>query len=61
MSAYEFISFSAPQGYWPDGLYTVPTDEALQFDIDLIQALAFTVLRKHAKAEPDRWYHHADR
>lgn len=49
------------QGYWPDGLYTAPTDEALEFDIKEMKRLGFNMLRKHIKIEPDRWYYHCDR
>lgn len=49
------------QGYWPDGLYTAPSDEALAFDIRTARELGFTMLRKHIKIEPMRWYHHCDR
>lgn len=49
------------QGYWPDGLYTAPTDEALVHDIRTAKDLGFTMLRKHIKVEPLRWYHHCDR
>jgi len=49
------------QGYWPDGLYTAPTDDALQHDIRTMKELGFTMLRKHIKIEPQRWYHHCDR
>lgn len=49
------------QGYWPDGLYTAPTDEALLYDIQTAKALGFTMLRKHIKVEPMRWYYHCDR
>ncbi|AQP47880.1 hypothetical protein BW730_10635 [Tessaracoccus aquimaris] len=49
------------QGYWPDGLYTPPSDEAMVYDIELAKELGFTVLRKHIKIEPLRWYHHCDR
>ncbi|MBU2511284.1 beta-galactosidase [bacterium] len=49
------------QGYWPDGLYTAPTDEALKFDIELAKKLGFNTLRKHIKIEPARWYYHCDR
>ncbi|PWV47087.1 glycoside hydrolase family 2 protein [Chitinophaga sp. S165] len=49
------------QGFWPDGLYTAPTDEALAFDIQAIKAMGFNTIRKHIKVEPDRWYYHADR
>ncbi|WP_326568681.1 sugar-binding domain-containing protein [Amycolatopsis rhabdoformis] len=49
------------QGFWPDGLYTAPTDAALAFDLQQEKALGFTLVRKHLKVEPDRWYYHADR
>ncbi len=48
------------QGYWPDGLYTAPTDDALKYDIEMTKKLGFNMCRKHAKVEPDRWYYHAD-
>jgi hypothetical protein len=49
------------QGYWPDGLYTAPSDEAMIFDIEQAKALGFNMLRKHIKIEPLRWYYHCDR
>ncbi|OZM72218.1 glycoside hydrolase family 2 [Amycolatopsis antarctica] len=49
------------QGYWPDGIYTAPTDEALKFDLEQHKELGFNTVRKHIKTEPDRWYHHADK
>lgn len=49
------------QGYWPDGLYTAPTDEAMIFDIKEMKRLGFNMLRKHIKIEPRRWYYHCDR
>lgn len=49
------------QGYWPDGLYTAPTDEAMIFDISEVKRLGFNMLRKHCKIEPERWYYHCDR
>lgn len=49
------------QGYWPDGLYTAPSDEALCSDIRRAKALGFNMLRKHIKVEPARWYYHCDR
>lgn len=49
------------QGYWPDGLYTAPSDEALRFDLEQAKALGFNMVRKHVKVEPQRWYYHADR
>ncbi len=49
------------QGYWPDGLLTPPSDEALVHDIETMKRLGFTMLRKHIKIEPMRWYYHCDR
>jgi beta-galactosidase/beta-glucuronidase len=49
------------QGYWPDGGYTAPTDAALEHDVRLARSMGFTMLRKHIKVEPMRWYHHCDR
>lgn len=49
------------QGYWPDGLYTAPSDEALIYDIQTLKDLGFNMLRKHIKVEPMRWYYHCDR
>ena len=49
------------QGYWPDGLYTAPTDEALQFDIKTMKQAGFNMVRKHIKVEPYRWYYWADK
>ncbi len=49
------------QGYWPDGLMTPPSDEAMIHDIETMRSLGFTVLRKHVKIEPLRWYAHCDR
>lgn len=49
------------QGWWPDGLYTAPTDEALKFDIEMTRRLGFNMARKHVKVEPARWYYWADR
>lgn len=49
------------QGYWPDGLYTAPTDEAMVYDISTAKAMGFNMLRKHIKVEPLRWYYHCDR
>lgn len=48
------------QGWWPDGLYTAPTDEALKYDIVKTKELGFNMIRKHVKVEPDRWYTHCD-
>jgi len=49
------------QGWWPDGLYTAPTDEALLFDIVKTKEMGFNTIRKHVKTEPDRWYYHCDK
>ena len=49
------------QGWWPDGLYTAPTDEALAFDIIKTKEFGYNMIRKHVKVEPARWYYHCDR
>ena len=49
------------QGYWPEGLYTPPSDEAMAADIRSMKELGFNLLRKHVKLEPQRWYYHCDR
>ena len=49
------------QGYWPDGIYTAPTDAALRFDLEAAKRLGFNALRKHVKVEPARWYYWADK
>lgn len=49
------------QGFWPDGLYTAPTDEALRYDIEITKKLGFNMTRKHVKVEPLRWYYWCDR
>lgn len=48
------------QGWWPDGLYTAPTDEALKYDIQKTKDFGFNMIRKHVKVEPARWYTHCD-
>lgn len=48
------------QGWWPDGLYTAPTDEALRFDIEIMKKFRFNAVRKHVKVEPRRWYYWCD-
>ena len=48
------------QGWWPDGLYTAPTDSALRFDIQQTKNMGFNMIRKHVKVEPARWYHDCD-
>lgn len=49
------------QGWWPDGLYTAPTDEALKYDIVKTKDFGYNMIRKHVKVEPARWYTHCDR
>jgi hypothetical protein len=49
------------QGFWPDGLYTAPSDAALKYDIEMTKKLGFNMTRKHVKVEPDRWYYWCDK
>lgn len=49
------------QGWWPDGLYTAATDEALKYDIEVTKRLGFNMIRKHVKVEPARWYYWCDK
>jgi len=49
------------QGYWPDGLYTPPSEDAMRFDLEMIKSLGFNMLRKHVKIEPARFYYDCDR
>ncbi len=49
------------QGWWPDGLYTAPTDAALKYDIEITKQLGFNTIRKHVKVEPERWYYWCDK
>ena len=49
------------QGYWPEGLYTPPSDAAVERELSEVKALGFNLLRKHAKIEPQRWYYHCDK
>lgn len=49
------------QGWWPDGLYTAPTDEALLYDVQKTKDFGYNMIRKHVKVEPARWYTHCDR
>lgn len=56
-----FLHGILDQGYWPDGLMTAPSDEALIYDIELCKNLGFNMIRKHIKIEPLRWYYHCDR
>lgn len=56
-----FLMGVLDQGYWSDGLYTAPSDEALIYDISVAKSLGFNLLRKHIKVECARWYYHCDR
>ncbi|MBN2147486.1 MAG: hypothetical protein JW726_08860 [Anaerolineales bacterium] len=56
-----FLYGPLDQGYWPDGLYTPPTAEAMRFDLELIKSLGCNMLRKHVKVEPARYYYDCDR
>jgi len=49
------------QGWWPDGLFTPPSDEAMKYDIEVTKQMGFNMIRKHVKVEPDRWYYHCDK
>jgi hypothetical protein len=49
------------QGFWPDGIYTAPTDEALRYDVEITKRLGFNMTRKHVKIEPARWYYWTDK
>jgi hypothetical protein len=59
----QFLFQSGPldQGYWPDGIYTAPTDDALKFDLQAEKNLGFNMVRKHIKVEPQRWFYWADK
>ncbi|MEV0642825.1 PA14 domain-containing protein [Streptomyces sp. NPDC050619] len=56
-----FMMATLDQGFWPDGLHTAPTDEALAYDLKAHKRLGFNSVRKHIKVEPDRWFYWADR
>jgi beta-galactosidase/beta-glucuronidase len=56
-----FQSGPLDQGFWPDGIYTAPTDEALKSDVEAMKKLGFNMVRKHVKVEPDRWYYWCDK
>jgi hypothetical protein len=56
-----FLHGPLDQGFWPDGIYTAPTDDALRFDLEQTKALGMNFVRKHAKVEPARWYYWADK
>jgi len=59
----EFVMQVGPldQGWWPDGLYIAPTDEAFKYDVEITRKLGFNMTRKHVKIEPDRWYYWCDK
>ena len=59
----EFVFQVGPldQGFWPDGIYTAPTDDALRFDVEETKRFGFNATRKHIKVEPDRWYYWCDK
>ena len=56
-----FSMATLDQGFWPEGLHTQPTDEALSYDLEAHKEMGFNSVRKHIKVESDRWFHHADR
>lgn len=56
-----FVHGPLDQGFWPDGIYTAPTDEALKFDLDMTKKMGFNSVRKHVKVEPARWYYWCDK
>ncbi|MFD8418840.1 PA14 domain-containing protein [Streptomyces sp. NPDC059466] len=56
-----FMMATLDQGFWPDGLHTAPTDEALAYDLKMHKRMGFNAVRKHIKVEPDRWFYWADR
>ncbi|GAA1367140.1 PA14 domain-containing protein [Streptomyces beijiangensis] len=56
-----FMMATLDQGFWPDGLHTAPTDEALAYDLKMHKAMGFNSVRKHIKVEPDRWFYWADK
>ncbi|MDD4921093.1 MAG: AbfB domain-containing protein [Bacteroidales bacterium] len=59
----KFVFMIGPldQGFWPDGIYTAPTDEALRFDLEQEKKCGYNLVRKHIKVEPARWYYWADK
>ncbi len=59
----EFVFQMGPldQGYWPDGIYTAPSDKALKWDVEMTKEWGFNMIRKHIKIEPQRWYYWADK
>jgi len=59
-NAFVFQNGPLDQGFWPDGIYTPPTDEAMRYDIETIRKMGFNALRKHVKVEPRRFYYWCD-
>jgi hypothetical protein len=60
-NAFLFLMGPLDQGFWPEGIYTAPTDEALRYDIRMMKAMGYNMVRKHIKVEPQRWYYWADK
>lgn len=56
-----FHNGTLDQGWWPDGLHTPPSDEAMKYDIEKTKEMGFNMIRKHIKVEPARWYYHCDK
>ncbi|MFI6879812.1 PA14 domain-containing protein [Streptomyces sp. NPDC050400] len=56
-----FMMATLDQGFWPDGLHTAPSDEALAYDLKMHKQMGFNSVRKHIKVEPDRWFYWADK
>ena len=56
-----FLCGPLDQGFWPDGIYTAPCDQALIYDIETMKKLGFNISRKHVKVEMQRWYYHCDK
>ncbi|MFD5073734.1 PA14 domain-containing protein [Streptomyces sp. NPDC058371] len=56
-----FMMATLDQGFWPDGLHTAPTDQALAYDLKMHKQMGFNAVRKHIKVEPDRWFYWADK
>jgi beta-galactosidase/beta-glucuronidase len=57
----QFMLGTLDQGFWPDGLYSPPSDEAMKSDLDMLKKLGFNTVRKHVKVEPERWYYWCDK
>jgi len=57
----QFMIGPLDQGWWPDGLYTAPTDEASRYDIEMLKKMGYNMCRKHVKVEPARWYYWCDK